>query len=115
MEALPASILSGKPFLQLLYLKIQTEAGHYDWVEQKLRSLAGKIGEADWEALKAVDETQTSSASDTYNTAAKTLPTNYLHTLDGGNALYIGDSRSPYFLIPFERREQFKNTARRWF
>lgn len=72
-------------------------------------------GEMDWEMLKDVDETQSSVVSDTYKTGPKTLPANYLHTCNGGNALYIGSDRMPYFQIPFERREEFQNTARRWY
>ena len=67
--------------------------------------------EADWEALKDVDETQSSSSSDTYNTGPKTLPATYLHTI----ALYVGGDRQPYLQIPFEKREQFQNSAKRWY
>lgn len=72
-------------------------------------------GERDWIILKAVDESQSSSSSDTYKTGPKTLPTGYLHTCDQGNSLFIGSDRNPYYLIPFEKREVFQNTARRWY
>ena len=72
-------------------------------------------GEQDWEALKSLDETQSSSASDDYKTGPKTLPSDYLHTCNNGDGLYIGGDRQAYKQIPFEKREEFQNTAKRWY
>lgn len=68
-------------------------------------------GERDYVVLINVDETQSSSSGDTYNTNAKTIPTGFLKS----KKLHIGDDRIPYLEIPFHSRERYKNSARRFY
>lgn len=64
--------------------------------------------ERDWEILKVVDETKTTSGN--YLTA-KALPT----TFQRDRKLYVGDDRVPWIRVPFEERERWKDIYRRWY
>jgi len=68
-------------------------------------------GERDWVALINLDETKSSSSGDTYNTNAKALPTGFLKS----KKIYIGDDRIPYLEIPYQSRDRYKNSARRFY
>lgn len=83
-----------------------------DTLELQLANLAKDEIEAerDYEVLKNLDETISSSASDTYATM-KSLPSGYLRTAK----LYIGDDRVPYLPVLFENRERYKNSAHRFY
>ena len=64
----------------------------------------------DWNFLRAFDNSLTVNAGDTYLTA-KTLPT----TFHSPRALYFHGDRSPLMMIPFEEREIYRDTYRRYY
>lgn len=85
-----------------------------DTLELQLANLAKTEIEEDrdWEFLVTLDESISSSSSDTYTTS-HALPTRFLRPLDEG--LYIGNDQIPYILFPYKQRDRYKNIARRWY
>lgn len=61
--------------------------------------------EREWEYLKKVDETATSS------TTAKSLPTDFSLPLK----LYVGNDTTPYYQIPFEQKHIFTGNSRSFY
>ncbi|MGE5702291.1 MAG: LuxR C-terminal-related transcriptional regulator [Clostridia bacterium] len=48
LEVLPESVLSKKPAIQFLHIKIMAEAGNVNWAESKLRDVEAQLSEPDW-------------------------------------------------------------------
>lgn len=67
-------------------------------------------GERDWEFLKKIDATKTWAVSDDYTTA-HALPTDFVEPV----VLYVGTEYQPYMPIPFEQRQLYKDSSRRYY
>jgi len=67
-------------------------------------------GERDWEFLKKIDSSKTWAASDDYTTA-HALPTDFVEPV----ALYVGTEYQPYTPVPFEQRQLYKDSSRRYY
>lgn len=78
-----------------------------DLFDQALEEL---YGEREWEFLKKKDSTQKWSVGDTSDTA-KTLPTNFVSAL----AVYMSGESTPFFPVPFEKQEEYKDYSGKFF
>jgi len=67
-------------------------------------------GERDWEFLKKVDSSKTWATTDDYTTA-HALQTDFVEPV----ALYVGSEYEPYIPVPFEMRQYFKDSPKRYY
>ncbi len=70
-------------------------------------------GSGDLEIFKDIDISMTAGSSDTYLTPHN-LPADFLSPQSSGE-LYLGDDVIPYLLIPFDKRDRYKNVSNRWY